>query len=202
MDHAQRAQRETGYAEGQGRHVLKEQLQPSFAFTGGSGPARRGQEKSTIKGISGAHNFFSEAKGTRGWCGVFAALRARGHLAHPPSPVFPSEQQGAGCIRTHSAPVTLPLFAKFSIPRSSAGCEYRENHLSILKDANAGTEEETRLKQGIREAPGPVTSPSPACLMGERSFRVVLLEELRRWQAPITVAYNSLKENIKIKIRS
>lgn len=59
------------------------------------------------------------------------------------------------------------------------------------------------LKQGVQEAHGLVASiPKPRVCDWKEILVGSWGKEVRRWQAPISVGYNLLKENIKIKIRS
>jgi hypothetical protein len=55
---------------------------------------------------------------------------------------------------------------------------------------------------GIQETHGPVASQIPVGWMERQSSGYLKDKEVRCWQAPISVGYNLLKENIKIKIRS
>lgn len=107
------------------RHVLKEQLKPSFIFTGGCGPVRRVQSKSTIKQEFSEYNFFSEAKGVREWCPVSATLALGNAL--PQSLLLNSKEQAV------EGPLSLCNTAFVFLPSKLSPVWIFDHHGSSVK---------------------------------------------------------------------
>lgn len=107
------------------RHVLKEQLKPSFAFTGGRGPARQDQSTSTIKQAFSEHIISSQQ---------WKAAENGTEEERPWSQRVPCLSLSCWIARSslykESVSATLHLFSN---PVSSATCEYFKYHRSSVK---------------------------------------------------------------------
>lgn len=109
-------------------------------------------------GISRAYNFFSVAKGTREQCRVSGNPEQAGAL--PQSVPLNKEQ----AYRASLSPCDS-AFSRFpSLPATQVlkATDHPERHRTMRY--------EEPHRNGIQEAPGPGTSPSPRHLTGNRSF--------------------------------
>lgn len=97
-------------------------------------------------GIFRAYNFCSEAKGTRGWCGISANMEQEGAWTQS-LPLNSKEQAVRGIT------VTLHLFSKCPIPLSSANYEYFEHHQSSIKTPTPLHKKKPNLNGASRKLP-------------------------------------------------